>query len=57
MSLMQELDHPNIVKLLDIIHEEGLIYLVFEFFNQDVKQYLEQKGEPMHISQVKSVIW
>lgn len=37
MSLLKEVDHPGIVKLLEIIHGENKLYLVFEYFNTDLK--------------------
>jgi len=37
MSLLKEVDHPGIVKLLEIIPGDTKLYLVFEFFNTDVK--------------------
>ena len=41
ISLLQELKHPNIVELKDIIHGENKLYLVFEYFNLDMKKYLD----------------
>jgi len=41
ISLLKELDHLNIVKLLDIIHTDKKLFLVFEFLNQDLKKYME----------------
>ena len=49
MSVLMELDHPGIVKLLEIIHGENKLYLVFEYFNTDLKQYLEKRGFPMQL--------
>lgn len=40
ISLLQEVDHPNIVKLLEIIPGDNKLYLVFEYFNTDLKKYL-----------------
>ena len=57
ISLLKELNHPSIVNLTDIVHGENKLYLVFEYFNQDMKRYLEKKGEPLSIPHVKSVIW
>lgn len=57
MSLLQELDHPGIVNLMDIVHGENKIYLVFEYFNLDMKKYLDQKGKPLTVPHVKEVIW
>lgn len=56
MSLLKEVDHPNIVKLKEIIHGENKLYLVFEFFNTDLKQYLDRKGYPMNVEQGKEVM-
>ena len=50
MSLLKEVNHPNIVKLQEIIHGENKLYLVFEYFNTDLKQYLDKKGYPMNLS-------
>ena len=41
ISLLKELNHINIVKLLDIIHADSKLFLVFEFLNQDLKKYME----------------
>ena len=46
ISLLQELRHENIVELKDIVHGENKLYLVFEFFNLDLKKYLDKKGAP-----------
>ena len=42
ISLLRELDHPNVVKLFDIIQAQpdGL-YLVFEFVKYDLKSYMD----------------
>lgn len=40
-SLLKELNHPNIVKLLDVIHTENKLYLVFEFLHQDLKKFMD----------------
>ena len=43
ISLLRELDHPNVVKLFDIIQAQpdGL-YLVFEFVKYDLKSFMDQ---------------
>ena len=57
MSVLMELDHHGIVKLLDIVHGENKLYLVFEYFNTDLKQYLEQRRAPVSLSQAKHIMW
>lgn len=41
IALLRELGHQNIVNLLDIVHGENRLYLVFEYFNLDMKKYLD----------------
>lgn len=59
ISLLKELDHINIVKLLDIIHADNKLFLVFEFLNQDLKKYMEsfpsKNGLPLPL--VKSYLF
>merc|ERR1712137_712740 len=46
ISLLKELDHPNIVRLSDVVHTEKKLTLVFEYLDQDLKQYLDEcRGE------------
>jgi len=47
MSLLKELSHTGIVNLLDIVHGDNKLYLVFEFFNLDMKKYLDKRGKPL----------
>ena len=39
--LLKELHHPNIVQLLDVLHTENKLYLVFEFLHQDLKKFMD----------------
>ncbi|KAL4255647.1 protein kinase superfamily protein [Pleurotus pulmonarius] len=41
ISLLKELHDDNIVKLLDIVHADQKLYLVFEFLDVDLKRYME----------------
>jgi serine/threonine protein kinase len=41
ISLLKELQHPNIVNLREVIHSDLSLYLVFEFLEQDLRKYLE----------------
>ncbi|XP_013410034.1 cyclin-dependent kinase 2-like [Lingula anatina] len=46
ISLLKELDHPNVVRLLDVVHSELKLYLVFEYLNQDLKKYMDSAPPP-----------
>ncbi|KAH7827630.1 putative cell division control protein 2 [Monocercomonoides exilis] len=45
VAALTELDHPNIVRLLDIIHQGNDLYLVFEYLEQDLKKYMDKLKE------------
>ncbi|KAF9501144.1 Pkinase-domain-containing protein [Pleurotus eryngii] len=50
ISLLKELRDDNIVKLLDIVHADQKLYLVFEFLDVDLKRYMEngnQRNTPL----------
>jgi serine/threonine protein kinase len=38
ISLLRELDHVNVVRLLDVIHAEKKLFLVFEYMEMDLKK-------------------
>jgi len=46
ISLLRELDHPNVVRLLDVIQAspggEAGLFLVFEFVAHDLKTFMDQ---------------
>ena len=46
ISLLKELQHPNIVGLLDVIMQESKIYLIFEFLTMDLKKYIDTAVPP-----------
>jgi len=57
ISLLRELRHGNIVRLLDVLHGSNKLYLVFEFLDQDLKRYMESIRDPMDPQLVKSYLF
>jgi len=45
IALLKQLQHPNIVRLYDVVHTEKRLTLVFEFLDQDLKKYLDLRGD------------
>ena len=41
ISLLKELEHPGIVQLLDVVHADQKLYLVFEFLDKDLKKLMD----------------
>ena len=53
ISLVKELRHENIVKLVDVVHLEKKLYLVFEYLDLDLKKHMDSSP---HISNDRMVI-
>ena len=45
ISLMKELKHENIVRLFDVIHTENKLTLVFEFMDNDLKKFMDNRNK------------
>ncbi|XP_064633937.1 cyclin-dependent kinase 17-like isoform X3 [Lineus longissimus] len=57
VSLLRDLKHANIVTLHDIIHTEKSLTLVFEYLDRDLKQYMDDCGNIMNMSNVKLFLY
>ena len=53
IALLKELQHPNIVRLVNVLHTDKKLTLVFEYLDQDLKKMLDncqhQSFEPQLI--------
>lgn len=56
ISLLKQLQHPNIVKLCDVIHSERKLTLVFEFLEQDLKKVLDQHEDGLEPARTRSFL-
>lgn len=41
IALLKELQHPNIVRLVNVLHTDRKLTLVFEYLDQDLKKLLD----------------
>lgn len=58
IALLKELSrHPNVVTLLDVIHANQKLHLVFEFLDQDLKHFLDSMKDLLSPLMVKSYMY
>ena len=57
IALLKELSHPNIVKLIDVVHTEKKLTLVFEFLDYDLKKKMDATTGPMDVPTIKSFLY
>lgn len=53
IALLKKLKHANVVHLTDVVHTDERLYLVFEYLDQDLKQYMDScrpKSIPMSLA-------
>jgi serine/threonine protein kinase len=43
ISLLKELNHPNIVALHDVVYVNSKLFLAFEFLDQDLKHHMDAR--------------
>lgn len=57
ISLLKELTHPNVVQLLDVVHCERKLFLVFEFLTYDLKKYLDSYKDSLPPELIKVLVF
>ena len=53
IALLKELQHPNIVRLVNVLHTDRKLTLVFEFLDQDLKKLLDTLSQPLDDLSIK----
>jgi len=44
ISLLKELEHPGVVQLLDVVHHDQKLFMVFEYLDKDLKKLMDDHG-------------
>jgi cyclin-dependent kinase len=58
IALLKELQHPNIVRIQDVIHTNRKLILVFEYVDEDLKKFFTRReGKPLDAIYVKSLLY
>ncbi|KVH91368.1 Protein kinase, catalytic domain-containing protein, partial [Cynara cardunculus var. scolymus] len=43
--MLKEMEHENIVRLHDVVHNDKRLYLVFEYLDLDLKKHMDSCPE------------
>ena len=54
ISLLKEIDHPNVCPLKNLVYSESRLWLIFDFLDKDLKQYMDSYGKPIAPEKVKA---
>merc|ERR1719172_500348 len=57
IALLKELNHPNVVRLLDVFCKPNKLVLVFEFLENDLKKYMKAMSGRLTPSTVKKLAY
>ena len=57
ISLLKEINHPNVIRLRDLVSSETRLYLIFDFLDHDLKKYLEISAGPLASLVVKDYLF
>lgn len=58
IAVLKDLKHPNIVELIEVVNVGNVLYLAFEYMNQDLRKYMDSCKVPLLDAQlVKSYLY
>jgi cyclin-dependent kinase len=57
IALLKELQHPNVVRIHDVIHTNRKLILVFEFVDQDLKKFMTSCDKILDMRIIKSLMY
>lgn len=57
IALLKELQHPNVVRLYDVVHTDKKLTLVFEYLDLDLKKYLDQVEGGLELQIIKQLLY
>ena len=57
ISLLKELQHPNIVRLYDVVHTPNRLTLVFEFLDLDLKKYTDAIAGGLELPMLRQLLF
>lgn len=57
IALLREVQHPNVVALLNVLPRDRELMLIFEYVDQDLKKLLDSRITPFHGQKLKWIMY
>ena len=57
ISLLREVQHPNVVTLLNVVPRDRELVLIFEYVDQDLKKLIDSRLTPFHGQKLKWIMY
>eukprot|EP01002_Notosolenus_urceolatus_P002833 NODE_1744_length_1314_cov_61.496443_g1453_i0.p1 GENE.NODE_1744_length_1314_cov_61.496443_g1453_i0~~NODE_1744_length_1314_cov_61.496443_g1453_i0.p1 ORF type:complete len:368 (+),score=88.40 NODE_1744_length_1314_cov_61.496443_g1453_i0:105-1208(+) len=54
---LRKLNHPNIVKLREVIRENNELFFVFEYLDCNVYQLMKERGRLFPEAKIRNIVW
>ncbi|KAJ0964433.1 hypothetical protein J5N97_029555 [Dioscorea zingiberensis] len=54
---LRRMNHPNIVKLKEVIREHNILYFIFEYMDCNLYQLMKDRGKPFSEVEVRNWLW
>ncbi len=57
IKLLQELNHPNIIKLYDVFYVQKIIFLALEYLPHDLSHVIRDNKIMLKEEHIKNIAW
>jgi serine/threonine protein kinase len=57
ITLLMQLNHENVVKLLNVVMDKERMSLVFELLDTDLKKYMDNRAEPLPLETIRVIFY
>eukprot|EP00999_Lentomonas_sp_LEN2_P002888 NODE_752_length_1220_cov_100.943275_g712_i0.p1 GENE.NODE_752_length_1220_cov_100.943275_g712_i0~~NODE_752_length_1220_cov_100.943275_g712_i0.p1 ORF type:complete len:308 (-),score=77.00 NODE_752_length_1220_cov_100.943275_g712_i0:192-1115(-) len=57
ISILRELQHRNVVRLLDVVSRQDKLHLIFEFLDEDLKNMMDKRATGLQGRQLKRLMY
>ena len=57
IKALLKLNHPNIVKLYEVIKQKNELYMVFEYLDQNIYQLLKDRRRPLGEIEIRNIMF